>query len=73
MKHKNIDWEFVVVIAIAVVILVSGLIYAEIYEPPKTIEKDGYTYELYEIPPEEFIEYGGRTYKLEREENAQVS
>ena len=50
--------------------LIAGIacciVFLNIYSttPPETIEKDGYTYILYEEPPEEFIEYNGHTYRL---------
>ena len=48
----------------AIFCLYKLILYFDIIAPPETIEKDGYTYILYEEPPEEFIEYNGHTYRL---------
>ena len=38
--------------------------------PAETIEVNGYTYTLYEEPPQEVIEFNGQKYILEESENA---
>lgn len=68
-KNKVLDFLLPLTIMlfagiVAIFCLYKLILYFDIIAPPETIEKDGYIYELYEEPPEEFIEYNGHTYRL---------
>ncbi len=63
---RKIDFFEAFVKLLSVLIVVIGvpcLIISFFYEPPKTIERNGYTYVLYEAP-EPIINYQGYKYIL---------
>lgn len=69
MNNKFFDnvFAFILLLLFGIVVIycLSRLLsYYGAIPPSETIEKDGYTYILYEKPPEEFIEYNGHTYRL---------
>ncbi len=61
-RDFSIFLEIFIMLLISVLFAFLGFSFFE--EPPETIERNGYTYTIYEEPPEEFIEYNGHTYRL---------
>ncbi len=60
-------FTFIFLLLLGIIVIYSLLqllSYFGAIPPSETIEKDGYTYILFEEPPEEFIEYNGHTYRL---------
>lgn len=62
--EKDFEIMPIAVLGLVIIVLLVCCGVSCFEEPPETIEKDGYTYTLYEEPPEEFIKHNGHTYVL---------